>query len=371
MKQKKKVQLIFNLSLGFIPTILCMIVNLFISCQGAILVSLILGLVYVAISFLFFRKEIYNFILYLSILSLSILSLSELFSFDLLYRDSLPITLELLTILFTTILFYNQRLFHSIFNRKKRLSLTQIINRSLGLSILSARLAIILCIIHFIIITFSVIVYYPLSESIFFFLFQVLPPLMFVITIAFNQAGMILSNRIVDWNDKLPIVNEQGNVIGKTTTIAALSYKNAYINPVARIVIICNGKLYLCTRKSTSIFEKSKTDVPLECFLRYGETIDQGIKRLVEEAYPIAGTVEANFSIKHLFKSPETNRLVYLYIIHIDNENLLSNKRFKNGKLWNLSQIEDNLGKHYFSSCFEEEYEHLKMVVDIWSTFKK
>ncbi|MEG2573822.1 MAG: hypothetical protein RSA44_04075, partial [Bacteroides sp.] len=124
MEQQNKVQFVFNLSIGFIPTILCMILSLFISCQYALLISLALGLSYVAISYFFFRREIYNFILYLSILSLGILSLSGFFFLDLLHRYSLPITLELLTILFTTILFYNQPLFHRIFNRKKRLLLT-------------------------------------------------------------------------------------------------------------------------------------------------------------------------------------------------------------------------------------------------------
>ncbi len=45
----------------------------------------------------------------------------------------------------------------------------------------------------------------------------------------------------------------------------------------------------------------------------------------------------------------------------------------KNGAYWKkrFKQIEENLGKGFFSSCFEDEYEHLKGVIYIREKYRE
>ena len=162
----------------------------------------------------------------------------------------------------------------------------------------------------------------------------------------------------------IPVYSDLG--IGDIRAI----YKNDFINPVIRIAFIHNGMLFLSKRKANCITESNKIDLPLEIYLRFGEKIDEGIKRLLHYPYPDGSTVHPRFGIKHLFKNEETNRLIYLHIAYIEDEKLLQSPFFQNGKLWTFQQIEHNLGKNFFSKCFEEEYLYLKESVKIWEEYK-
>ena len=66
-----------------------------------------------------------------------------------------------------------------------------------------------------------------------------------------------------------------------------------------------------------------------------------------------------------------TNRLIYLFLIEIEDENLLRDKQTRDGKLWTFQQIEHNLDKNFFSCCFENEYEHLKDVIYTREKYKE
>ena len=169
----------------------------------------------------------------------------------------------------------------------------------------------------------------------------------------------------------VPIVNTKGDVIGKTPAIEAVNYKNAYINPVIRIAISTHGMLFLCDRPSTAILDKGKVDIPMECYLRYGESLEAGATRLINNAFPHEKDIKPEFNIVYHFENEVTNRLIYLFIVDIKDDAILCTPRFKNSKLWSFKQIEENLGKGFFSSCFEDEYEHLKGVIYIREKYRE
>ena len=168
------------------------------------------------------------------------------------------------------------------------------------------------------------------------------------------------------------IVNTKGDVIGRSLAIEALNYKNAYINPVIRIAVSTHGMLFLCDRPMNAILDKGKTDIPMECYLRYGESLTEGVNRLVHNALPHATEdFKPEFNIVYHFENETTNRLIYLFIVDIKDDSILCTPRFKNSKLWSFKQIEENMGKGFFSSCFEDEYEHLKDVICIREKYKE
>ena len=147
--------------------------------------------------------------------------------------------------------------------------------------------------------------------------------------------------------------------------------QNTHINPVIRIAITTHGMLFLCNRPSTASFEKSKMDIPMETYLKYGETLHTGATRLINATFPHSSHMKPEFNIVYHFQNEMTNRLIYLFIIDMKDDSALTSCRFKNSKLWNFKQIEENLGKDFFSSCFEEEYEHLKDVICIREKYKE
>ena len=191
-------------------------------------------------------------------------------------------------------------------------------------------------------------------------------------SILFNQIAIRFFNHLMSHTEYVPIVNTKGDVIGKTPAVEAINYKNAYINPVIRIAISTHGMLFLCDRPSTAILDKNKTDIPLECYLRFGESLSDGVNRLLTNAFPHAKeNIKPEFNIVYHFENEVTNRLIYLFIAEIKDDAILCTPRFKNSKLWNFKQIEENLGKGFFSCCFEDEYEHLKNVIYIREKYKE
>lgn len=370
MKRKKAIPTSFNMSFGLLPVIFCMILSEFISDEYALYISSVLGLLYSFGSFHLSKKRIYNFVLYISTGILILLSLSTLLSANMFPKGTVPFTLEVMMFVLTAALFFGQDIFKKVFNKQKCPHCDDLICKSLDSSIVSARVISIMGVLHCIAIALFMSISYPLTQTENLILFQILPPLLLCLSIGINQIGIFYANRIMDDEEEIPIVNKDGNVIGRSFKIEAPTYKNNYINPIIRIAFISNGMLYLCSRKPDSVMDKNKTDIPLEAYLRFGETLEQGVERLVKEAYPQGDPIHPRFSIKHHFKTKDTNRLVYLYISYIEDESLLVNPHFKNGKLWRFQQIEQNLGKNYFGKCFEEEYEYLKETVKIWEEFK-
>ena len=73
---------------------------------------------------------------------------------------------------------------------------------------------------------------------------------------------------------------------------------------------------------------------------------------------------------KNHFENKITNRLIYLFVVNMDNESVLCNPRFKNGKLWTLQQMEQNLKENLFCECLEVEYEYLKDIIYTTEKYK-
>ncbi len=61
--------------------------------------------------------------------------------------------------------------------------------------------------------------------------------------------------------------------------------------------------------------------------------------------------IKPEFNIVYHFENEVTNRLIYLFIVDIKDDSILCTPRFKNSKLWNFKQIEENLGKKASSAA--------------------
>ena len=197
------------------------------------------------------------------------------------------------------------------------------------------------------------------------------PAIVFTLTIIFNQIAILYFNKMTENMEFVPVVNKQGAVIGKKMALEALNYKNEYINPVIRIAAISNGEVYLCKRSQNCIVDRGKTDIPMECYLRYGETLEEGANRLIKNAFPKLNDVSPFFNVNYHFENEQTNRLIYLFILDTNQPELLENMRFKEGRMWTLEEIDAQLNSDKFSECFKNEYEHLKELICIREKYKE
>lgn len=370
MKHKGILSSAFNMAWGFIPVIISILLCEFTTQDTAIYAGTGIGVA--GICLLLRRKgtHVPNFILYISTGIVTLLTIGTFIPGELVPPRALPITLEVSILIPMLILYMHKKRFINHFLRQADSCNKPLFAQGAESAVVSARITLIFGTIHFIIISIVIVCQGPMSRPSALILYQIVPPALFIATILCNQIAIHYFNQFMLRTEYVPIVNTKGDVIGKSIATEAINYKNAYINPVIRIAISTHGLLFLCNRSANAILDKEKTDIPMECYLRYGESLSEGASRLVHKAFPQVKGLKPEFNIVYHFENEITNRLIYLFILDVKDDAILCNPRFKESKLWNFKQIEENLGKNFFSSCFEDEYEHLKEVICIREKYR-
>lgn len=353
----------FNMSLGFIPVIISILLYEFITQDISIYIGAGIGILYSAYTLWGRGNQLPHFLLYGTTGMLLLLAISTLFYGNCCPALMFPLTLEISAIIPAFIFYLNRKFSLNRQIAQAHRCCKQRISQGAISAIVSTRVVLIIASIHFLIIGIIALIANPLSDATQNILFRICPPSVFILSILFNQFGIHFFNRLMAHNAFVPIVNMNGDVIGRSLAADAINHKNTYINPVIRIAISYNNLLFLQPRASQCILDKGKTDLPLETYLLYGETLEQGINRLLQEAFGKTKVGNLQFNIMYHFENEKTNRLIYLFILEICDENILHEGDFRGGKLWTLQQIEHNLNKDFFRNCLENEYEHLKEVI--------
>ncbi|GHT76773.1 hypothetical protein FACS189413_00770 [Bacteroidia bacterium] len=150
----------------------------------------------------------------------------------------------------------------------------------------------------------------------------------------------------------LPIVNSAGKVYGKIAQSVSLP-DNQYMHPVIRIALTYKGMIYLSLQNVRYVSEPGKMDYPLEHFLLFKESLDDGFQTMLQQ---IGKRTDLRVRFICRYVHSHYNRLIYLYICNISDEKQLKGLKLQDGKWWTQKQIEDNLNTNLFSICFEKEY---------------
>ncbi len=372
MRRKLTLSYAFNMSLGFTPAIIAILLCSFLSYKTAIYIGAGFGIIYSLYILSQRTNRAPNPVLYISTAILAAFSLitfiPDSFIPDI-PANILPITIEVSILALLLILFLQRNKLSEYFRKRKERLLCQ----SMESTIVSVRVALVLGTVHLAVIILALLFgKHPMQEHTYQIIFYIMPWTTFLACIIFNQIGISYFNNTVRKTIILPIVNKRGDVIGRSLAAEALKNKNKHINPVVRVAIVTNGMLFLCKRAQTRILDRGRIDVPLERYLRFGETLEECANDLVQSTFPKAKEVlKPIFSVSYHFENAITNRLTYLFILDVKDDIILCDYRFEDSKLWTLNQIEHNLGKEFFGSCLEEEFEHLKVVIDTREKYKE
>ena len=362
----------FNMSLGLIPVLMSMVLNQLINENVAILIGLVVAFLYSAYNIKNKKKSLPNVILYFVTVILLLITVCNF-----LFRDSVPVvafpmTLELsILIPFLILLLNKKRFINNYLERKASLDKKRI-TQGIESSFVGINIILFLGLIHFAIIGFALLFFSPLNETWHLVLYQVLPPTLIALAIIFNQISILYFNKLAKQTDYFPIVNAKGGVVGKTLASEVLLGKySSELYPVIRIAVLYDGLLFLCKRPQNYLLDNGKMDIPCESYLKFGESLEGGCQRVIEKFFPGTFGMKPTFSIMYRFQNNLTNRLIYLYLLDVKDEKLLTNQRFEGGKLWQLQQIDQNIGQNFFSECFENEYDYLKDIIDIREIYKE
>ena len=363
MDNKVTLSSTFNMSLGFIPVIISMILCQFISGDLAIYIGAITGLFLSLIWYLDSRCKAVNFVLSVATVILVVYSL--LFITRLVDSNVkwIPFSLEVSMLIFLGVFYLFRKRLSAFFERRNSKGGNAFMH-GVESTIVAIQVLFIIVIIHFaVIIIAGLVTLSPVGNNTKFFLYNLLPPFVLISCILFNQYGLYYFNKLMSHTKYISVVNNQGKVIGRASKLDAVDYKNKFTNPVIRIIPIYENMIFLCQRSMESIFDKGKIDTPMETFLNYNEKIESAVKRLLNDSFPGVKDLETTFTIKYHLKTEETSRLIYLFTLFVNNSDVLRNEACKNCKLWTLPLIEQNLNINYFSTSMEHEYEFLKDII--------
>lgn len=319
------------MSTGLIPTIVCMILCIFFSDAYVLYACSLAGLLYVL--YRLAKPPIYrpNLVLLHATLALVVCSVIKLISGDSLIPDrTVPIILEIIILSFSLFYLIEPIVYNKIFS---------FFNYKISiLNCWSTRIIAIFSGIHLFILCIIYLLFNPLSYPVLYILTHILPPLIYIISIAVNY---ILIKSI------------------------GTSYQRM---PFLRIAPICNGKIYVLPRNTHSE-EPGKLDIPMEDYIYACKTDTDKYAKEIEKKYGryIDGNPLPRFSLKHIISSSKgaSSKTVLLYILPLDNENQI---HFEGGKFVSPEEIEAD--EHNYSSFLKEEIEHLDVVAQMWKEFK-
>lgn len=158
-----------------------------------------------------------------------------------------------------------------------------------------------------------------------------------------------------DYNELLPIVDENGNTIGKTTRSEAHGPKRP-LHPVIHLHLFnSQGKLYLQRRPLWKDVQPGKWDTATGGHVGYGESISNALMREVSEELGITGYTPS-FLGKYVFESNVERELVHVFSTTFDGEVHPNDEELDGGRFWLPEEINDAMGKGVLTPNFESEY---------------
>lgn len=155
-----------------------------------------------------------------------------------------------------------------------------------------------------------------------------------------------------------PLVNEEGEIIGKATRKECHS-GSKQLHPVIHLHIFNKeGELYLQKRSMTKDIQPGKWDTAVGGHIDYGETVEEALRREVREELGITDFTP-QFITRYVFESAIEKELVNTFRTVYDGKIIPDTEELDGGRFWRIDEIKTNLGKNVFTPNFEQEFRRL------------
>ena len=158
-------------------------------------------------------------------------------------------------------------------------------------------------------------------------------------------------------SERLPLVDEEGNVIGSATRGECHDGSHR-LHPVVHLhVFNAEGELFLQRRPVWKDIQPNKWDTAVGGHVDFGETIEQALLREAQEELGIT-QFEPELLDRYIFESARDRELVYAFRT-IVSESPEPSDELDGGRFFAPEEIELLTGKGFFTPNFEQEYQRL------------
>lgn len=191
------------------------------------------------------------------------------------------------------------------------------------------------------------------------FEFQII---LIVFFFVYEYIRMIMVRRMLLKEKWLPIIDEEGTVLGRIERNESFFGTEQYLHPHVRIVVLIKDKLYLALNDDFyAICGENKIDHPFTGDVFYGESFEECANRLMQEK--IGKKLDIRFLVKTPFSWKSRKRIVFLFIAHLNTEDILKNSMIKEGRLWSIAEIREYISTDKFCDCLIDELDFLERIV--------
>lgn len=157
-------------------------------------------------------------------------------------------------------------------------------------------------------------------------------------------------------NEQLPVVDENGNIIGAVTRGHAHD-GSKILHPVVHLhVFNSKGDIYLQHRPEWKDIQPDKWDTAVGGHVDLGENVSQALKREVSEELGITDFVPECLG-HYVFESKREKELVYVHRCTYDGAIRPSKDELNGGRFWSREEVAQNIGKGVLTPNFEQEYQ--------------
>ena len=156
----------------------------------------------------------------------------------------------------------------------------------------------------------------------------------------------------------LPLVNEKGEVIGKSPRSACHSDKSL-LHPVVHLHIFNSaGDIYLQKRPDSKLVQPGKWDTAVGGHVSYGETIEEALIKEMREELGLEN-IEYSFYKKYIWESEIERELIHIFIAKNIREITINTDEVEDGRYWSTKEIKQGIEKNIFTPNFIHEFRML------------
>jgi isopentenyldiphosphate isomerase len=155
-------------------------------------------------------------------------------------------------------------------------------------------------------------------------------------------------------NEMLPLVDEQGNIIGAATR-GECHDGTKRLHPVVHLhVYNGRGEVYLQKRPDWKTIQPGKWDTAVGGHIDLGENVELALKREAGEELGIADFTPEQVA-KYVFESEVERELIFVFKTVYDGE-IRPTDELDGGRFWPMAELVESMGKGVFTPNFESEF---------------